>query len=62
MNIDIALRKVIRKSKRPVRDIALKSGVDYWTLWRWVKGRQPTLDHQVSEKVYLHLTGNGFAR
>lgn len=59
-NIGAILRKEIRKANRPIRAISIGAKVEYLTLWRWVKGINASLDLDVSEKVYKHLTGKGF--
>ena len=56
------LKKVIRKSGIPLRQIAKEARIDRNALTRWYRGKQKSIKLDHAERVMMVLTGKGFTR
>jgi len=56
------LRRLIRKSGVPLRQIARDARVDRTALSRWYRGEQNSIKLDHAEKVLITLTGKGFTQ
>ena len=56
------IRRLIRESKTPLKQLAADAGVPYTPLWKWLNGRQPNYNLLAGEAVYYTLTGRTFLK
>lgn len=61
--IDTRLRTLLAEAKaqgRSLHSITVEAEVGYFKVYGWLRGRSPSLDVTVAEKIHIVLTGRAF--